>query len=144
MTHQEKAAAIFDEKVNCSQAVLGAFAEDYGLSEKQALRVAFCLSAGMRKGEVCGAVSGAMMVLGLKYAGVGSTEAESKQLGYEKANEFMERFRQENRSYLCKEILGCDISTTEGRNYANEHNCFRTVCPEMVQSAVRILEEMDA
>lgn len=142
MTHKEKASALFDEKFNCSQAVLGAFAEEFGLSEEMALNVALCFSAGMRKGEVCGAVSGAIMVLGLRYANAGKNEAESRQLGYQKANEFLEKFGEENTSYVCREILGCDISTEEGRKYANEHDSFRTVCPKMVESAVRILEDM--
>lgn len=142
MTHQEKASALFDEKINCAQAVLGAFAEECGLSEEQALNIALCFSAGMRNGEVCGAVSGAIMVLGLKSAGLGSGEDESKRWGYQKTNEFLEKFKDENTSYVCREILRCDISTEAGRKYANTHNCFRTICPKMVESAVRILEEM--
>lgn len=142
MTHQEKASALFNEKFNCAQAVLGAFAEEYGLSEEQALSIALCFSAGMRKGEVCGAVSGAIMVLGLKCAGAGRTEEESKLLGYQKTNEFLEKFRKENTSYVCREILGCDISTEAGREYANEHNSFRTICPKMVESAVHILRNL--
>ena len=67
MTHKEKAMKIFYEKFNCSQAVLGAYAEDYGLTIDQAMKVAACFSGGVRKGEVCGAVSGAIMVIGLKY-----------------------------------------------------------------------------
>ena len=55
------------EKFNCSQAVLGAYADDYGLTVAQAMKVAACFSGGVRKGEVCGAVSGAIMVIGLKY-----------------------------------------------------------------------------
>ena len=83
MSHEEKAIKIFWEKFNCSQAVLGAFAEELGMSEEQAMKVALCFSAGARKGEVCGAVSGAIMVLGLKYSQVGDDEAESKAIAYE-------------------------------------------------------------
>ena len=142
MTHQEKASVLFEEKFNCAQAVFGAFAQEYGLSQEQALGVASCFSSGMRKGEVCGAVSGAIMVIGLKYANAGKTEEESKRLGYRKTKEFLEAFRKENTSYLCREILGCDISTEEGRKQAMERNLFRTVCPKMVESAVRMLDEM--
>lgn len=142
MAHKEKALALFDEKFNCSQAVLGAFAEEYGFSEEQALKAALCFSAGMRKGEVCGAVSGAIMVLGLKCSSAGKNEAESRQLGYQKTNEFLEKFKEENTSYVCREILGCDLSAEEGRKYANEHQLFTTICPKMVESAVKLLEEM--
>ena len=52
MTHKEKAMKIFYEKFNCSQAVLGAYADDYGLTVDQAMKVAACFSGGVRKGEV--------------------------------------------------------------------------------------------
>ena len=142
MSHEEKALNIFEDKFNCSQAVLGAFAEELGLSEEQAMKVALCFSAGARKGEVCGAVSGAIMVLGLRYGELGDAEAESKALSYQKTGEFMEKFKSENGSYICKEILGCDISTDEGRTYAGENNCFYEICPGMVKSAVNILEKI--
>lgn len=142
MNHEEKAMKIFWDKFNCSQAVLGAFAEELGMTEEQAMKVALCFSAGARKGEVCGAVSGAIMVLGLKYSQIGDDEAENKAIAYEKTNEFMERFKSENGSYICKDILGCDISTDEGRAYAMENNSFKDICPRMVKSAVYILESM--
>ena len=68
--------------------------------------------------------------------------AENKAIAYEKTNEFMERFKSENGSYICKEILGCDISTDEGRAYAQENNSFKEICPGMVKSAVNILESI--
>lgn len=142
MNHEEKAMIIFEDKFNCSQAVLGAFAEELGMQEEQAMKVALCFSAGARKGEVCGAVSGAIMVLGLKYSQISDDEAENKAIAYEKTNEFMEKFKNENGSYICKDILGCDISTDEGRAYAKENNSFKEICPRMVKSAVNILESI--
>lgn len=138
MTHVEKAAAIFKEKFNCAQAVLGAYAEDFGMSEEEALRVAICFSGGMRNAEVCGAVSGALMVIGLKYGQVD----DGKTVSYGKAVEFMDKFKKENGSYICKEILGYDISTADGMKNASEKNLFNDICPKMVESAVKILEEM--
>ena len=138
MTHVEKAAAIFKEKFNCAQAVLGAYAEDFGMSEEEALRVAICFSGGMRNAEVCGAVSGALMVIGLKYGQVD----DGKTVSYGKAVEFMDKFKKENGSYTCKEILGYDISTADGMKNASEKNLFNDICPKMVESAVKILEEI--
>ena len=89
-----------------------------------------------------GAVYGAIMVLGLKYSQIGDDEAENKAIAYKKTNEFMERFKSENGSYICKDILGCDISTDEGRTYAQENNSFKEICPRMVKSAVNILESI--
>ena len=90
----------FYEKFNCSQAVLGAYADDYGLTVDQAMKVAACFSGGVRKGEVCGAVSGAIMVIGLKYG----DGPDYKATAYPKAAEFMERFKEKNASYICKDI----------------------------------------
>lgn len=142
MTHEEHALQIFDEKVNCSQSVLGAFAEELGLPLDLAMKVSQCFSAGMRKSEVCGAVSGALMVLGLKYSQSCADEAESKALSYQIANSFMDSFKNANGSYLCKEILGVDLSTDEGRSYAQDNDVFHTICPGMVVSAVKILKEI--
>ena len=63
MTHEEKALLFFQDKFHCSQSVLVAYAEELGLTEEQALKIAYCLNSGMRKGEVCGACSGALLVL---------------------------------------------------------------------------------
>ena len=139
MTHIEKAMKIFYEKVNCSQAVLGAYAEEYGLTSDQAMKVAACFSGGVRKGEVCGAVSGAIMVIGLKY-GEGT---DYKAIAYPKAVEFMDRFKEKNASYVCRDLLGCDISSEEGMLYAREKGLFKDICPRMVESAVDVLEEME-
>ncbi|SDA46020.1 C_GCAxxG_C_C family probable redox protein [Butyrivibrio sp. INlla18] len=96
MTHKEKAMKIFYEKFNCSQAVLGAYTDDYGLTVDQAMKVAACFSGGVRKGEVCGAVSGAIMVIGLKYG----DGPDYKTTAYPKAAEFMDRFK-EKECFIC-------------------------------------------
>lgn len=142
MTGEEKALAYFGDKFHCSQAVLAAFADELGLTEEQALKVAYCFNSGMRKGEVCGSCSGALMVIGLKYGQCEKDDLESRTMANQKAEEFLERFKKENGSYICNELLGCDISTSEGTQYAMEHNCFAEICPKMVASAVKILEEM--
>ena len=129
MTHKEKAMKIFYEKFNCSQAVLGAYADDYGLTVDQAMKVAACF----------GAVSGAIMVIGLKYG----DGPDYKATAYPKAAEFMERFKEKNASYICKDILGCDISSEAGMLYARENGLFKDICPRMVESAVDILEDME-
>ena len=147
MTHKEKAMKIFYEKFNCSQAVLGAYADDYGLTVDQAMKVAACFSGGVRKGEVCGAVSGAIMVIGLKYGDGPDYKATAYPKAAEfmesKAAEFMERFKEKNASYICKDILGCDISSEAGMLYARENGLFKDICPRMVESAVDILEDME-
>lgn len=143
MTHKEKALKVFDERFNCAQAVFAAFAEELGMPEELAMKTAICFGGGMQKGEVCGAVSGALMVLGMKYGDAGSNIAESKAVSYRKASEFMNRFGAETGSCVCKELLKCDISTPEGADYARKTNLFYDICPRMVESAVKVLEDME-
>ena len=109
------------------------------MTEDQAMKVAECFSGGVRKGEVCGAVSGAIMVIGLKYG----DGPDYKATAYPKAAEFMDRFKEKNASYVCRDILGCDISSEEGMLYARENDLFKDICPRMVESVVDILEEME-
>lgn len=142
MTHIEKAENLFAQKYHCSQAVLGAFAEELGLTEKQALKLGGCFGAGMCKGEVCGACTGALMALGLKYGQCEVDDLDSRIKTNDVAAKFLETFREENGSYLCKELLGCDLATSEGKEYAIEHNLFTEPCPRMVVSAVKIVEQL--
>ena len=67
MDNVSKAVELFERGFRCSQAVFAAFAEQFGITEKQALQIGACFGGGMNKGEVCGACTGALMVLGLKY-----------------------------------------------------------------------------
>ncbi len=140
MSHTEKAKKYFEQKYHCSQAVLAAFAEDLGLTEEQALKLGGCFGAGMCKGEVCGACVGALMVLGMKYGQCKIEDLESRRKTNEVAEVFLDEFRKKNGSYLCRELLRCDISTEIGRKYAIEHNLFTEFCPQMVASAVEINE----
>ena len=132
MNSIEEAVQLFESGYVCSQAVFAAFSQDYGLSKEQALKIGACFGSGMRKGEVCGACTGALMVLGLKYG-------ESKEKSNEVCEKFLDEFKKENGSYICRDLLGCDISTQEGVKYAKENNLFRELCPKMVESAAKIL-----
>ena len=142
MMHKEKALAVFEQKYHCSQAVLAAFAEECGLTEEQALKLGACFGGGMRKGEVCGACTGALMVLGLLYGQYDKTDLISREKANTVNDKMMERFAAVSGSYLCRDLLGCDISTAEGVEYALERNLFTEFCPQMVANAVDILEQI--
>ncbi|MGM9889438.1 MAG: C-GCAxxG-C-C family protein, partial [Floccifex porci] len=98
MTHEEKACELFGKKFHCSQAVFAAFAEELGIVEEQALKIGACFGSGMRKGEVCGACTGALMVLGLKYGQSDITDMESRLKANEVTDKFMNEFKKENGS----------------------------------------------
>ena len=135
MNSIEDAVHLFENGYMCSQAVFAAFSEDYGLSKEQALRIGACFGSGMRKGEVCGACTGALMALGLKY---GDNKAKIDEV----CNRFMDEFKMQNGSFICRDLLGCDISTPEGVKQARDNNLFKEICPEMVRSAAEIVDEI--
>jgi len=142
MTHIEKANELFGKKFHCSQAVFAAFAEELGLTEKQALKIGACFGSGMRKGEVCGACTGALMALGLKYGQCKEEDINSRLKTNEVTDRFMFEFKKENGSFICKELLGCDLATEEGIATALEKKLFTEFCPKMVESATKIAEDI--
>lgn len=142
MDYVNKSLELFASKFHCSQAVFAAFSEELGLPEEQALKIGSCFGSGMRKGEVCGACTGALMVLGLKYGHFKVGDLESKLKTDEVSDKFLDEFKQQNGSYLCNDLLKCDISTDLGVNYALENNLFTEFCPKMVESAVKITEKL--
>ena len=142
MTRQEKAVKYFRDGFHCSQAVFASYAEECGFSEEQALKLGACFGGGMRKGEVCGACSGALMVLGMLYGQYDMNDPESRMTANKVNDEMMKRFREKNGTYICNDLLGCDISTQQGAQYALENKLFIEFCPKMVESAIEILEEI--
>jgi len=135
MNSIEDAVKLFEDGYVCSQAVFAAFSEKLGLPKKQALKIGACFGSGMRKAEVCGACTGALMVLGLKYG-------ENKNESNEACVKFLDEFKKENGSIICRDLLGCDISTDEGVKHSRDNNLFNELCPKMVESASKIVDEM--
>ena len=142
MSHVEKSLELFGLKFNCAQAVFASFSKELGLDEEQALKIGGCFGSGMRKGEVCGACIGALMALGLKYGQSEVGDVDSKLKSDDACVKFLETFASKNGSYICNELLGCDIRTKEGVEYALENNLFTEFCPKMVESATLIVEEI--
>ena len=142
MTHIEKAKDLFGRNFHCSQAVFAAFSEELGITEEQALKIGACFGSGMRKGEVCGACVGALMVLGLKYGQAKEQDIDSRFKTNEVTDKFFDEFKKENGSYLCKNLLGCDLSTEEGIAEARAKKLFTEFCPKMVESAAKIVAGM--
>jgi len=144
MSKVAAASKMFSDGCACSQAILAVYGQPFGLSRETAVRIAAGFAGGMRQGETCGAVTGAFMVLGLRHAGDSSETAKGRADVYAKVEEFTKRFRRQNGSIVCRELLGCDISTPEGLKEAKEKNLFKTTCVKMVEDAAAILEEMEA
>lgn len=142
MTHKDQALYYFDHNFHCSQAVLAAYSKQCGLTKEQALKLGGCFGSGMRKGEVCGACTGALMVLGLLYGQSEEEDLTSRYACNEVNDRFLNRFAEINGSYMCRDLLKCDLTTEEGLQYARDNKLFTEFCPKMVASAVDVLEEI--
>ena len=139
LNRKERALQYFADKFYCSQALPAAFSDKCGITEEQALKLGACLGAGMRRGEVCGACTGALLVLGLLYGHCHKGNLEERQRADKYNGLMMDRFKEKNGSYICNDLLGCDISTPEGAQCARDKGLFVDLCPKMVASAVEIL-----
>lgn len=143
MNHVDKAEEYFCNNFNCSQAVFTSFATELGLDEKLALKISTQFGGGARKGEMCGAVSGALMVLGLKYGHCHAEDMEEKGKAYQIAENFMNQFIEKQGTVVCRELLGYDISKTEDMERIKELNLFKTICPKMIRCAAELVEQFD-
>jgi C_GCAxxG_C_C family probable redox protein len=136
----DHAAARFSQGFACSQAVLTAFASEFGLSDEMALKIAAPFGGGMaRAGKTCGAVTGGLMALGLKY---GYTAPDGKDAMYRIAQEFMRIFKESHGSLACRDLIGFDITTPENRERAQQSGVFQKICPGLVRDAVEIVQGM--
>jgi len=142
MTRKEQAAKLYSEGFICSQAVFAVFAEKYGLPIEVALKIGCGFGGGMRNAELCGAVTGAAMVISLRYGHTEGSDSEGKQLCFQKTREFTDRFAAKNKSIVCRDLLGIDIFKGDGMQRAAEKNLFKTTCVDMICDAVEILEEL--
>jgi C_GCAxxG_C_C family probable redox protein len=141
MTMAENAIGLFKEGYNCSQAVLTALCDRLKLETSTAQSVAAGFGAGFgRKQMTCGAVTGAIMALGMLYFDA-ENRAASKELTYKKAREFIDRFTELHHTTECIRLLGVDLSTPEGHDYAVKNDLF-TRCRALVYDSVTLLTTM--
>ncbi|OHB62833.1 MAG: hypothetical protein A2Y76_14705 [Planctomycetes bacterium RBG_13_60_9] len=142
MGRVEEAVDCFCRGAACSQAIVGTYGPLFGLTREQGIKLSAGFAGGMRLAQTCGAVTGAFMVLGLKHAGANCDQRDCRENVYAAIREFTAKFQQRDHTVICKELLGCDISTPEGADRAKREGLFRTICPRLVQDAAEILEEM--
>lgn len=142
-TREEKARKAFKEGYNCSQSLMLAYSDVIGIDEKQALRLSSAFGGGMgRMREVCGAVSGAFMVLGLLYGYDDAKDYEGKKDVYARVQEIAEDFKNEEGSIICRELLGIDgKDTSPVPSKRTEEYYKKRTCEEKVGLAAKILDE---
>jgi C_GCAxxG_C_C family probable redox protein len=143
MKRSRRAVSCFKDGFSCSQALLSTYGDQFGLNQELALKVSGAFGGGMgRMGETCGAVTGALMVIGLKYGKTRADDEQTKEKAYALVKKFVKKFKTRNGSIVCRQLLGCDISTPKGKQLAEEKRLFATRCPKYVQDAADIIEEI--
>jgi len=144
MNKEEEALKYFRNKFNCSQSVFTVFGPEYGLTKDESLRLSCAFGGGMgRQQNTCGAVTGALIVLGLKYGkGLNGSE-EEKQLTYSKTREFFTDFKKLHGSVCCRELLdGLDMNDPEDHKKITDQKLFDIRCEKYVTDAVQITERL--
>lgn len=132
----------FKSEFNCSQSVLSAFAEDFGLSRDSCLRLASPFGSGIaRMQETCGAVTGALMAIGLKYGkGENGTE-DDKTIAYRQSQFLVNEFKKRNTTICCRQLLdGYDMNSPQEMAKIMELDLYNNYCLKYIQDAVEITE----
>jgi C_GCAxxG_C_C family probable redox protein len=143
MSKVKEAVSMFGKGFVCTQALLATYGTQFGIDREIALKVAAAFGGGMgRMGETCGAVTGAFMLIGLKYGNIKAKDKKARRKTYELVKEFVSKFESLHGSIKCKDLLGHDISSPEGWNAAKKKKVFKTVCPKYVKDAARIIEQI--
>ena len=144
MDHVTLAAELFLEGFNCAQAVAVAFTDLTGMDKKAAAMMAAPFGGGMgRMREVCGAVSGMYMVLGALYGYDNSDDDAKKKDLYKQVQALAEKFKEENGSIICREILKNPPSDPNPSPRTAEYYAKRP-CARMVMTAARLMDEFIA
>jgi len=140
----EIAISKFLEGYNCAQAVFYSFCDALQFDKNTALKMACGFGAGMgRKEEVCGAVTGGIIVIGTKYGRGEKDERTATELTYKKTRELMDQFDKKHGTFICRKLLnGCELTTEEGQKHFKENNLINKTCKPCVQSVVEILDSI--
>jgi C_GCAxxG_C_C family probable redox protein len=134
------AVALHSQGFNCAQSVFSVFAAQLGIDNVTALKIASPFGGGMaRRGETCGAVSGALLALGLAR---GASDPSGKDEIYRLSQEFLRLFDQKHGALLCRDLVGFDGSTPEGWQAARQAGKFTTICPLLVRDAVELVQSL--
>lgn len=139
----DRAVSCFEQGFNCCQAVLSSYGPRFGLDRESALKIASGFGGGIgHLGESCGAVTGALMVIGLKHGGTVAEDEKSSAKTYGLISQFLERFKARHGSIRCRELLGYDISTPEGLQAIKDKGLFDNLCLKFIRASAEILEQL--
>ena len=140
----EKAEELFKQGYNCSQSVFAAYADIFGIDTETALKISAGLGGGCgRQRELCGAVSGATLAIGMKFGSTDGADSDGKKLCYEKVREFTDEFKKTNPSIVCRELLGlaqAEGSATPEKRTDSYYK--KRPCVQIVKDSAEALEKI--
>ncbi len=142
MITEEEVDRLFKEGFDCSQIVLAAVSDKLGITREHAYAVASCFGIGMAQGETCGAATGAMMAIGIRYGNVKTGDLKTKSEVFAKRDEFIRRFAEMNGKVRCPDLLGRRVDSFDELMLLGATTDVFKNCPKYCVNAVKILEEM--
>ena len=143
MTKAADAVALFQQGFNCTQSILSVFAPNFGLDQDMARRISQGFGAGMgRTDNICGSLSAAIMVIGLRYGGIRPDDTAAKEKTYAVVREFLQEFKTLHGSVACTDLLGYNLSDPKQFADAKTHQVAIERCPVFIRAAVELVEKV--
>lgn len=142
MDHVQRAKELFLQGYNCAQATLAAFSDVTGIDEATAIKLTSGFGAGMGAlRDTCGAVTGMFMAADMLYGYESPTDAEGKAAHYELIRELAARFKEENGSIMCRDLLANCPKAQKPMDRTDEYYSVRP-CVRLVMDAAAILDKV--
>lgn len=139
---REEIKKLFINGIDCSQVVAGHFAGVCKLDKETMRKLTSCFGGGMQCGETCGAVTGALMVIGMVYGYAEENDTARKNEMRSKVVEFKQEFTGKYPSCICRELLGYNIADPEELQKILDLGLLLDFCPVVVEDTIKILEKM--
>ncbi|OGR42248.1 MAG: hypothetical protein A2X28_09550 [Elusimicrobia bacterium GWA2_56_46] len=133
----------FTEGYRCSEAILTSYCGEFGLEKDLAMKIGCAFGGGLGSyGEVCGAITGSIIILGLKHGRTNKDDAKTRVKTDKQIQTFLKRFKSKHKNIRCNDLIGFDRSTPKGHDIAAASGVFKKLCPGLVKDAAEILEEL--
>lgn len=146
-----RAVELNKEGYTCAQSVVGSLCEEFGVDRVTALKISCAFGSGIgHSGETCGAITGAVMLIGLKYGKTSpgkpidpNTMSPEVSKCYEMAQKFIKRFIEEYGAFKCRDLLGADTNTPAGQKYVEDNDIYNVKCNQiLVRRGAELIAEI--
>lgn len=136
----DQARETFAQGYNCAQAVFSTFAKELGLDKETAYKIAASFGGGMRQGEVCGAITGALMAIGMQEGNYDLEDKDRKGHIRQLTMDFFDDFRNVHNHILCRDLLGYSVMVAEEAAQIKEQELSKKICRNLVHDAAELAE----